>query len=121
MKRSGPPQRKTPLAKSASPLKRTRINPVSKKRQDEKPERDKVREAVLKRDDFTCQARGITDGPDCWGPLDIDEIISRARMPGGHLNIDNCQVLCRGHNLYKEDDPLWALRHGLAKNSWEAS
>lgn len=120
VRRNKPLQSKKGL-KRGGPLKRGRLSPVSKKRRDEQGEREALRQLVLVRDNFTCtvKAKGITDGPPCWGPLEVDEIVSRARRPGGHLIFDNCQVLCRGHNRYKEDDPDWALRHGLAKNSWD--
>jgi 5-methylcytosine-specific restriction endonuclease McrA len=105
--------------KRSGDLKRTPLNPVSRKRQSEQAAREQVRRLVMVRDQYTCQAKHIQDGPPCWGPLEVDEIVSRARRPGGHLDVDNCQVLCRGHNQYKEDDPAWALRHGLARNSWD--
>lgn len=124
MKRS-PLRRKTPLKASDEGLKRTQLSPVSKKRQGEAEERRVVRQIVFARDGHRCAAKGLPNAKgepfSCYGRLEIDEIVSRARRPGGHLDPDNCQVLCSFHNTYKEDQPDWAIKHGLAKNSWEAS
>jgi len=36
----------------------------------------------------------------CFGPLDVDEIISRGRG-GSWLDVENCQTLCRRHHDLK--------------------
>lgn len=118
MKRKKPLKRTGGL-KPGEGMKRSPLAQQSSKRKAETTTRTNLRKEVLERDGYTCQAKHIQEGPECWGPLEVDEIVSRARRPGGHLDPENCQVLCRGHNRYKEDDPEWALRHGLARNSWD--
>lgn len=38
----------------------------------------------------------------CTGPLDVDEIVSRARG-GSYLDVSNCQTLCRRHHELKHN------------------
>lgn len=78
-----------------------------------------MRRAVLERDGWTCQARGLEGVGRCWGPLEVDEVKSRARG-GDPLDVDACQTLCRYHNQWKEDHPAEAIRLGLAKSAWSA-
>lgn len=132
MRRSGPPARRKglnrggPLRRGPGPKTRKplrRVEPLraqSARRKAEAPTRAAVRQEVLDRDGHRCQAAGIPEAGPCWGPLDVDEIVSRARRPGGHLDPSNCQALCRGHNGWKEDHPEAALRLGLARHSWDS-
>ena len=117
--KSKPLIRKTGLRTSGWLRRHTPISRVSERRQATLAAREAVRKEVLARDNYTCQAKGREGAGKCWGRLEVDEIISRARKTGGELNPDNCQVLCHGHNILKEDDPDWAIRVGLAKHSWQ--
>lgn len=107
MKRSGPLRRNTPLRRT------TRLKPMSDKRRKELNKRTQVREEVLERDGYTCTAKEILPEIACWGPLDVDEIIGRGRG-GDWLDVDNCQVLCRAHHMWKHDNPARALELGLS-------
>ena len=108
MKRSGPLRRNTPLRRTG------RLNPMSDKRRKALGERKEVREEVLDRDGYTCTAKDILPDIDCWGPLDVDEIIGRGRG-GDWLDPENCQTLCRAHHMWKHDNPEKALELGLSK------
>ena len=86
---------------------------MSDKRRKDLNKRTRVREEVLKRDRYTCTAKEILEHIQCWGPLDVDEIIGRGRG-GDWLDPDNCQVLCRAHHTWKHDNPAEALELGLS-------
>lgn len=122
MNRSGPIPRKTPLKRS--PMKsavtatgfqakpRKRINQVSAKRAAEADERAWVRQDALNRAGHRCLMESIA-GVICGGPLDVDEIVPRGRRPGGHLDADNVQVLCRLDHGWKHTEPNHATALGL--------
>lgn len=126
MKRSGPLSRKKRL--QADPDKtrawerrsRQALPRESPRRIAERAERKAVRAEVLARDGHECQAKGLPVDVvgACFGPLEVDEIVSRARG-GDYLNADHCQALCRFHNGWKEDHPALAIELGLALNSWD--
>lgn len=115
MKRSGPPERRTPLARSSLPGRRGRLRQTSPKRQAERDQRLITVAQVIARDGNDCRARtfGIPDVPGCWGPLDADEWNPRSAYPGGHLDPDNVQMLCRAHHDWKHAHPVEAARRGL--------
>jgi 5-methylcytosine-specific restriction endonuclease McrA len=96
-----------------------RLAPMSDKRADEAEEREAVCRAVWMRDRGECQARTLVPEVRCWGPMDVDEICPRSACPGGHLDVDNCQVLCRGHHDWKHAHPIEAAALGLRRWSWE--
>ncbi len=58
----------------------------------------KVKREVVKRDEGRCQWK-LPDGSVCGATtrLEIDHVVPRGK--GGPSTIDNCRVLCRGHNL----------------------
>jgi 5-methylcytosine-specific restriction endonuclease McrA len=124
MKRSGPPERRTPLARSSTlrqggRLARTgRIAPQSAKRRSEASTRDAVRREVHERD-RRCVAELLVPDVRCAGPLDVDEVIPRSAYPGGHLDPANCQLLCRAHHDWKHAHPADAAALGLRRWSWD--
>ena len=103
MKRSGPPKRKT------------RLNVMSNKRRAELGIRRRVREEVLERDAYKCVAKHLVEDVECWGPLDVDELLPRGRG-GDWLDPDNCQVLCRAHHDWKHLHPSEAVSLGLTRS-----
>jgi 5-methylcytosine-specific restriction endonuclease McrA len=106
--------------KRGGPLRRvTAIRQESRKRQAERDARRQVRETTLARDGWRCVAADLDTGVPCGGPLEVDEIVSRARRPGGHLDVANCQATCSVHNVWKEDNPERAIELGLARHSWD--
>lgn len=88
----------------------------SEKRKRERPTRAKVAAAAKARG---CAGRELVPEVACWGPLDADEIVSRGRRPGGHLDPDNVWGLCRGHHEWKGLHPDEAHARGLWPHSWE--
>lgn len=94
MKRGGPLARRTELRRTG------RLAPESPKRRAERPTRTEVRAQALARDGG-CVARELVPEVRCWGPLDADERIPRSLYPGGHLDLDNVQILCRAHHDWK--------------------
>ena len=126
VKRSGPPARRTPLAADPDKTRawqdrsRRRLPARSKKRIAEAPTRAAVRAEVLDRD-RGCRARGIAPGP-CAArpgraPLEVHEVVSRARRPGGHLDPENCLALCPGHHDWVTEHPTDAEALGLSAPS----
>lgn len=71
----------------------------------------------------------LRDGPSCWakdklshlcaGPMTGHEVISRARYPDGHLDVDNVRLVCAWANDWCEDHPDEAIERGLTRHSWE--
>ena len=100
-------------------MKRGRLRPRSDKRISEQQERQDVRELALARAGYRCSVPDGFAGVRCWGPLDVDEIAPRGVRPGGHLDDDNVQVLCRGHHDWKGEHPKEAHALGLRRWSWE--
>lgn len=94
--------------------KKSPINAFSKKTKSQMKDRELVRIEVLLRDHMQCKAKQMVAYIECWGPLDVDEIIPRGRG-GSHLDASNCQVLCRAHHSWKHDNPAEAERLGLTK------
>lgn len=119
MKRSPMPPRKSamarggPLPKGKPMDRRTRVNPMSKRRRGERDERQTVREEAMRGAGHACSARAIVPELPCRGPLDVDEVAGRGRYPGGHLDPSNVQVLCRAHHNWKHANPLAARERGL--------
>lgn len=89
----------------------------SQNRKNEREERAAVVHTTHERSGWKCQAADLPTGMKCFGDLECDEIVSRARYPGGHLDRSNTQSLCQGHNQWKEDHPAQAKALGLAR-SW---
>ena len=90
-----------------------RLPRQSAKRRAEAPARRAVIEEVTRRAGGRCAAREVVPESLCWGPFDVDEIVSRAQRPGGHLDVDNCQLLCRAHHDWKHSFPIEAAKRGL--------
>jgi len=115
-----PLERRTPLARGSKPLARGgRLNPQSAKRRGERDERQEVMEQAMRGAGRQCEARSIVPEIDCWGPLDVDEVVPRGVRPGAHLDESNVQVLCRAHHDWKHANPREAQARGLRKWSWE--
>jgi len=90
-------------------MKRSRINPVSKKRQALMPMRRSLVKRLLE-ERMVCEARisGCT-----FRPTDVHEILTRGR--GGSItDEDNCLVLCRNcHHWITFVSPAWAIENGF--------
>lgn len=95
-------------------MKKSKVNAFSEKTKSQMKDRELVRIQVLLRDHMQCTAKHLVASIECFGPLDVDEIIPRGRG-GSHLDADNCQVLCRAHHRWKHDNPAEAERLGLTK------
>ncbi len=123
MKRSPLPRRQTPLARATGDLiRRTRLKPVSAKRQREALGRAAVRAAVFERDEWTCRLgwsaqviRMTTEAtrrfPHCYGPLTPHHLLKTTQ--GGRYTEENLVSLCATHNDWVEQEPLVAWRMGL--------
>lgn len=74
--------------------------------------------AASRRDGFRCVARDLVPEITCVGPLDPDEIRSRARG-GDPLDLANVQMLCRAHHDWKHTHDPEAVALGLSRHSWD--
>jgi hypothetical protein len=106
MKRTGWLRRGKPLRRGKG------IRQMSEKRRETLPTRREVRIAVLARDGG-CRGRLIVPEVQCMGLLEVDEIVNRGRKPGGELDVDNAQALCRAHHRWKGENPVEAEKRGL--------
>lgn len=100
--------RRQPLKRTSAPLRRTPLSPISKKRRALQKARRATIDEVLARDGG-CVLRSWGG---CWGPLDVDEIVSRGRG-GSIVDPENCQTLCRRHHDKKHAQPHLASILGL--------
>lgn len=120
MKRSGPPQRSTPLRRSASlatvtPLEsRRRLSPVSAKRRAKQRERRRAVDAKWP-DRPRCVVPGCSRLAD-----DVHEPVTRAR--GGSITDPaNLVAVCRWCHGWLHDHPAEAAELGLLKPSGGAA
>lgn len=102
------------------PMKRTvSLRSQSKRTRKQATTRKRVVEQLHQRASGRCEAATIVPEVLCGGPMDVDEIIPRSAYPGGHLDPENCQVLCRRHHDWKHAHPTEAHARGLRRWSWE--
>jgi hypothetical protein len=99
-------------------MKRSPVNPVSKKRARQQANRRKVLiEKFGLPDTWQCQIGYLIDTP-CFGPIHGHELLKRSR--GGAIDdIDNIVLACNHHNEWVESHPVEAHELGLSKHSWE--
>lgn len=101
--------KKTPL------VRKTPLRAVSKKRSAGRGLRKKVREEVLDRDKFACQANIY--GLCSRHATDVHEILTRGR--GGSIyDVGNCLSLCRSCHSFITEHPAWAEEHGFMLPAW---
>lgn len=98
-------------------MKRSKINPVSKKRQRQNAERKAAMLEVFgPRERWKCALRGRYLA--CFGDVNGHELLKRSR--GGSItDMNNVVLLCSAHNTWVEDYPEVANQIGYAKHSWE--
>lgn len=104
-------------------MKRTRLNPISKRRQRLNAERKVVLEEHFgPRDTWQCWVHfvpaytAIMGG--CYGEVNAHEIVKRSQ--GGSLvDTENILLLCNLHNSWVENYPDTAHKLGLMKHAWE--
>jgi len=95
-------------------MKRSKINPVSKKRKSMIQDRAQTRLDVFERSS-RCEAN---IEPLCsYHATDVHEIKTRARG-GSIVDVENCLALCRMCHRYITDNPAWALEHGYVVHAW---
>lgn len=84
-----------------------------------KPKRDpmppELREEVLRRDGYGCQARGIAPGRCSYG-LEVHHLLARGR--GGRHELDNLMALCPHHHHWVTDHPAEAAELGLNRRGY---
>lgn len=75
-----------------------------------------TQQAVWVRAHGQCEwSRYATEGPECWGWLDVHEPLTRAR--GGSItDPDNGVLLCRRHHEWTHAHPREALELGLLRS-----
>lgn len=128
MKRSGPPERKTPLR--ADPAKTRDWQQRSRKRLPRKSalqldidreRREVTRPAVVARDGERCWARDLVPEVRCASPfrerpqLELHEVIPRSAWRLGAIEPGNCRLLCQAHHDWATSpkDPTPVIAVGL--------
>ena len=120
LKRGASLKRTTRLT-STTPLQRhTALNPVSKRRKAERPEREATRKVVLERDP-------ICRFPGCRFPsTEVHELQRGQKRASTYLRPERCVGLCgydpphfTDHHRYVTEHPLEARALELAYRSWE--
>jgi hypothetical protein len=91
--------------------KRKRVKAVSDKRRDEKPERDRVRAIVWKRDGGKCRLAPFFPDEPCRGELHPHHLKKASAM--GPFHEDNMMLACDRHNDLVEEEPDMAEAMGL--------
>ncbi len=120
MKRSGPLKRRAPL-RTTSRLRRTPLRPISKKRKEQLPERQKVIDEVIARDGG-CVAEGLPGVPHGplpdRKPLEVHELKRGSGRASAWLDADWCIALCpQAHDWVTENIPEAKLL-GLAVSAF---
>ena len=94
---------------------------VSEKQQKIQADIAALRPQVIARDGrCRCATFGLVPEVRCWGQTDMDHWRSRGR--GGELvSLDNLIALCRGHHIWKDENPDEANAVGLWPHSWEGT
>lgn len=112
MRRSGPPDRRTPLTRGAGPRRRTRLAAISDNRAAELDARAEMRDRVFARDG-RCRLAGWLPGGfgPCLGALTVHHL--RKAGQGGPYTLPNLLTLCAAHNDAIEEVPVLAHELGL--------
>ncbi len=107
--------RKTPLKKSGKPLRRSRLKPMSKKRQRESKAYSLLRAAYLKANP-SCQRILIRYGNWATCPnhsVDIHHVAGR--LGGNYLNTETWMAVCRSCHDWIHANPKQAREQGLLR------
>lgn len=114
--------KRSPLRRGIGLQRRTRLNPVSKRRLSLAPERTKVRLTVLRRDDGCC-GEGIPGVPHGGIgdrlPLEVHELAGGSRRHETFLQPEFCVSVCPQTHDWVNAFPAEAERVGLRLASWE--
>lgn len=103
MKRT-PLRRKTPLARSPAPLRRTPLSPVS--------QRLRLQRKALEDWAAVVKAVGRCEGAclpgECWGPLEAHHVFTKGRYPElvDDLRVGCCT--CQRHHRWAHENPIEA-------------
>ena len=108
---AGDPQPKPPQELKAAPKG---LPQMSKKRRRELPQRAVV-VAQAKARDGGCVAflRGLLQGIECAGRIEVNEVVRRGQWRDGWLVLDNTVSLCSAHHAYVTLNPDHAEELGL--------
>ena len=87
------------------------LKPMSDKRREELPERDRVRANVYKRDGYKCRIAPFLPDDPCMGRLTPHHLKKAGQ--GGAYNEENLISACAHHNDWVEDHPDEAKALGL--------
>lgn len=104
--------KRSPLNRGTSQLKRTKLNPMSKRR----------KASVLNnrgwRHEMRLQPCALRSWSPCSGLPDIHEILRRSAFRNSEGHPELCVPLCRRHHQIDDDDPILAERLGIRIPRW---
>ena len=97
-------------------LKRSRINPVSKKRRKAIPERQRLRAEQLSQSPW-CEA--CLDGCKLTAS-DVHEVINRSQRSTSWLESQFFVSLCRNCHAWVTTHPIWSRHHGYTLSAYQS-
>lgn len=98
-------------------MRRSRLNPTSKKRNQQNRERDFVRKVIMKERGALCEA--MIPATCTYVGTDLHEILTRARG-GSIIDPDNILLLCRECHGFITSQPAWSKENGFVV-SWSVN
>ena len=96
--RRGKPLRRTPLKRTEAQLRRTRLKPVSERREAGRDAYEDAKAAVWARDRGQCQAERRWPEVACGGRLDPHHVWPQGLYPERRCDPDAMLVVCRRHH-----------------------
>lgn len=126
LKRSGPPARRTPLARRGTDgpdgpsLRRGgRLAARSPRKADRYAAIAEACREAMERDRYRCRALDLIPGHRCAGPIDPQHVIPRSTRPDLAADPSNIVALCRLAHEWAGDHPNDARKLGLHGFSWD--
>lgn len=107
--------RRTPLARTGGPRRRTSLPARSQRQADRDAVIDDAIRQAKERDGYRCQAeaRGVVTDVTCWGGAEGQHIIPRSVRKDLAADVDNIVTLCSGHHRWVDAHPNAARALGF--------
>lgn len=93
---------------------------VGRRAKREMAAREAMRETVIAETGGRCVAASLLPG-NCWGGLDVHELISRATRPGVQLDAEFAVSICHPHHMVITEDEELARSLRLSFYSYEVT
>lgn len=112
-------RRGNPLKRGTKRLARGKpLQQVGRRARAQADEREAMRQVVLAETGGRCVGALFLSG-ECWGGIEVHEVIDRSVRPGVHLDASLAVSVCHGHHVAVTANPILARMVGLTFFSWE--